>query len=825
MFPPIWIAPAPRFRYRRCAHRTLLPLPLPSPRRAGLLLAALLCAAPVAAQSVTFSGGVRDAASGEALLGANVFAPAFEAGTVANAYGFFSLTLPHADSSTTLLVSYIGYEAQALRLPLAADSALAVALVPTAGELGELEVTAERDPLEDTQMSAASMTPREIQALPALLGEVDVLKALQLLPGVQSGSEGTSGLYVRGGGPDQNLILLDGAPVYNASHLFGFFSVFNADALRAVDLVTGGFPARYGGRLSSVLDIRMREGNLREVAGEGAVGLVASRLTVEGPILKDRAAFLVSGRRTYVDLLAKPFLPEGQDVGYYFYDLNAKAHAVLGPRDRVYLSAYTGRDRFFANIDERAFEGDEAGGGGGEIEDEFEGGFAWGNLTTTLRWNHVFSPKLFANASLLYSRYRLDIENRVRTRLFTGPDGEAVTETFEANYRSGIRDLSARLDVDFVPSPAHYVRLGGEVVRHRYRPGAVQTSATGGVLPTDTLLAASPPVEATEAVLYAEDDVRLTDRLKVNVGLHASGFWVRDEGYLSVQPRLAARYRLGRRTAVKASYARMQQYVHLLANSGIGLPTDLWLPATEAVPPQRAWQAAVGVVRTLGDGFEASAEGYYKRMDGLIEYEEGAGFFNTALGDWEEQVTSGTGEAYGLELLLKKSRGRTTGWVGYTLAWSTRRFEVLNEGRAFPYRYDRRHDVSVVLNHKLSRRTELAATWVFGTGPAVTLPLARFEPFGEGFGGGFFGSGGDATFYGERNGFRMGAYHRLDVAVNFHKETRWGERTITLGLYNAYNRKNPFFMYLDSGFGDEPAQFRQVSLFPVIPALSYRFRF
>jgi hypothetical protein len=765
----------------------------------------LLLAAPVAAQAV-FSGYVRDADTGETLVGANLYAAEVQTGTVTNAYGFFSLALP-ADSAA-VLVSYVGYEAQQIVLRKGADGPLNVALTPSATALGGVDVVAERaDPLETVQMSRATIPVEQIKSLPMLLGEVDVLKALQLLPGVQSGAEGTSGLYVRGGGPDQNLILLDGAPVYNASHLFGFFSTFNADALKSVDLVKGGFPARYGGRLSSVIDLRMKEGNLREIQGEGALGLVASRLTVEGPIVKDRASFLVSGRRTYVDLLAKPFLPADEDVGYYFYDLNAKANWIATPTDRLYASLYAGQDRFYYDVE----EGRSTAGGA----------LDWGNLTGTLRWNRQLSDRLFVNTSALYSRYQFEVG--VQNEDEGDPRYDVEPNSSSARYTSGIRDLGLRVDADYVPGPRHYVRFGGGATGHRYTPGAASAQVSGNE-DAPALTTESDPIDAVEAFLYAEDDLRLSQRLTVNVGLHASGFSVRNEVFGSLEPRASARWRVGEASAVRASFASMRQYIHLLTNAGVGLPTDLWLPATPLVPPQSAHQLALGYTRTLGSRYEVSVEGYHKWMDGITEYREGASFLNTAFENWESQVVTGSGRAYGVELFVQKKTGRTTGWVGYTLAWSTRRFDELNGGERFPYRYDRRHDVSVVLNHRFSETKELAATWVFGTGPAATLPIGRAASFFD-FGG--FGSGylynNTAEDYGQRGGFRLPRYHRLDVALNLHKKTRWGERTLSFGAYNAYNRKNPFFVYLTEGY-DRP-EFRQVSLFPIVPSVSYRFRF
>lgn len=795
----------------------------------AVLLAAALPAGRLAAQDRaaaprhTLSGYVVDAESGEALIGANLYARALQRGAVTNAYGYYSLILP-ADS-VEVVVSYIGYTARAFRLRLSADRTLRVELAPDAVALDGVEVVAERGGAlhEESQMSAIEVPMAAVEQVPALLGEADVLKTLQLLPGAQSGTEGTSGLYVRGGGPDQNLILLDGAPVYNVSHLFGFFSVFNADAIQRVNLIKGGFPARYGGRLSSVVDIAMKEGNLRRFEGEGAVGLIASRLTLQGPIRKDRTSFLVSGRRTYADLLVQPFLDD--PAGYYFYDVNAKLNHVVSANDRVYLSFYGGDDRFYSR-----FEDEREG-----IRDAFAFDFGWGNLTSTLRWNHVVGPRLFANVMASYSRYRFDITSEDVVTATT-PDGPE-RDVFYLRYTSGIRDLAVRADVDYAPAPDHAVRFGGHATHHTFRPGATQVREEfDDVVDTDTLLAPSTAVPALEAGLYVEDDVRLTRRLKVNAGLHASLFAVEGRTYGSVQPRVSARFLLTSTLSAKASYAAMEQYVHLLTNSSVGLPTDLWVPATDVVRPQQAHQVAAGLAQTLGDGvYEVSLEGYYKTMRGLVEYRDGATFAGAIDDDWEGQVTQGDGRAYGAELFVQRRRGRTTGWLGYTLSWTERTFADLNDGRTFPYRYDRRHDVAVVVTRTLSPRADLALTWVYGTGMAMTIPVARLndpEQYLAEFhrllyGSGYFGW--ETKVYGDRNGYRMAPYHRFDLGLTFTWPTRRGARLLRLGAYNAYNRKNPFFLYFDDEFDARTGDFRRVarrvSLFPVLPSISYQFRF
>ncbi len=773
----------------------------------------------------TISGYISDAASGENLIGANAFEKTSLQGTSSNTYGFYSLTLPATSDSTTIIYSYVGYQPQAVSLVLTQDTTINITLQDNA-LLDEVVITAsEADKIQEvTQMSTISVPIEQIKSMPAFLGEVDVLKTLQLLPGVQSGNEGTSGIYVRGGGPDQNLILLDGVPVYNASHLFGFFSVFNADAINNVQLIKGGFPARYGGRLSSVIDISMKEGNMNEFHGEGSIGLVASKLTLEGPILKGKTSFIVSGRRTYIDLLTRPLIRAASEVngtgGYYFYDLNAKVNHRFSDKDRLYLSAYLGDDRFSAESKDEYVEQ------GIELEDSFRAGLNWGNITSALRWNHVFNNKLFSNLTLTYSRYRFNIESGFTFEYVQ--EEEKVTNKGDVQYLSGIQDFAAKLDFDFIPSPNHYIRYGVNAIRHRFNPGAFSVFNDDADFPLDTTLN-SVNFRANEFAAYVEDDWQISNRLKVNLGLHLSAFDVGDAFYYSLQPRVAARYLLSDKFSLKASYARMTQFVHLLTNSGVGLPTDLWVPATELVPPQQSHQVALGAARSLSNKYEISLEGYYKTMDNVIEYKEGASFAAPGQ-DWQDLVEIGDGWSYGTELLLQKKVGKTTGWLGYTLSWTNRQFDNLNFGRAFPYKYDRRHDASIAVVHQWKKNREFSFTWVYGTGNAITIPRSLYAAQESSNSQGFFGAPtpntfnpGEVYYYGERNSYRMAAYHRLDASVTFRKDTRWGQRAWVFAVYNAYSRQNPFFIYY-TGFG-ETSRFRQFSLFPIIPSVSYRFEF
>lgn len=765
-----------------------------------------------AQQKFTISGTVEDAATGEKLIGASIYNGKTLQGTVTNVYGFYSFTLP-ADS-VQLVFKYLGYKPQVISMNLQKNETMNIKLTQST-ELQTVEIVAENDRIEEqSQMSTIEIPVSQIKNIPALLGEVDVLKALQLLPGVQSGGEGSSGFYVRGGGPDQNLILLDGAPVYNASHLFGFFSVFNADAIRNVELIKGGFPARYGGRLSSVLEINMKEGNKKEFHGEGGIGIVASRLTLEGPIKKDTSSFIISARRTYIDVLARPFIKkktgDGSYGGYYFYDLNAKVNWKVSSKDHLYLSAYMGDDRFYVheassflqNTTKYTYESDYKLG--------------WGNITSALRWNRIINTKMFSNVSMTYSQYKFYIRATDKSSI-SGP-GISEENAVSLRYLSGINDWSAKVDFDYVPGPNHYIKFGAGNIYHIFNTGAMQFKEND----VDTTLGVKNTY-ANESALYIEDDIRISKNIKVNVGVHASGFFVKDKFYPSIEPRMSGRYLLPGNWAVKASYAMMTQYIHLLSNSGIGLPTDLWVPSTDVVEPEKSWQAAGGVAKTLfSNSYEFSVEGYYKKMDKIIDYLAGANFLDPNA-DWQKKVEAGEGWSYGGELFLQRKKGQLTGWIGYTLSWTNRQFPNINFGKIYPYKYDRRHDFEIVASYKINDHIDVSATWVYGTGNAITLPVAEYEPAAESQ---FYYS--NVQYYGDKNSYRMPAYHRMDVGANFTKEKHIGkrkyERTWNVSVYNLYNRKNPYYVYIGHDKSGNKVG-KRVSLFPIIPSVSYNFKF
>ena len=802
----------------RCA-RILLPL-------LGLLLGLSLAAQT----SFSVSGYVKDAATGETLIGANVYIKETMKGSSTNTFGYFVLNLspgPH-----TIVMSFVGYEDDVRTIDLKEDIKLTFEARTKAIVAKEFEVLGEKgkDNTENTQMGTIDVDVQKLSTLPALFGEVDILKTIQFLPGVKSNGEGNSGFYVRGGGPDQNLILLDDATVYNASHLFGFFSVFNADAVKNIELIKGGMPANYGGRISSVLDITMKEGNEKQIHGQGGIGLIASRLTLEGPLVKDKASFIVSGRRTYVDVLAKPFIKPGSAFGgsgYYFYDLNAKANYRLSDKDRFYLSGYFGRDVF-------NFAGSDPG------DPKFR--IPWGNSTLAARWNHVFGPKLFLNTTATYSDYKF---------LF-----DATQDQFSFKLFSGIRDVGLKVDLSHYPTARHSLKYGGQYIFHNYTTSTV-TVASGD---TEFDIATPPKLYAHETALYAMDDFDLTDDLRINAGVRLSTFthvgpydrYILDEngrstgvtnfkngekvaGYARLEPRFSLRYRIDKNSSVKASFNQGQQYVHLATFSSVALPTDVWIPSSSNVKPQVGTQYAAGYYRDFKDHlFETSVEGYYKDFQNLIEYAEGAQPQNNGNTNYDAQLVYGTGYSYGAEFFVKKRTGKLNGWFGYTWSKTMRQFPDINQGREFASRWDRRHDLSLVLAYEPGKRWSFGATFVYATGQAVTLPVNRY-----------FIEGRLVSEFTDRNGYRMAAFHRLDLAATLSNKTtktkkdkatgdvttvqkRW-RSSWTFGVYNAYNRMNPYFIFFDAAGnpadGDFQVLAKQVSLFSVLPSVTWNFKF
>lgn len=770
----------------------------------------------------TIHGTITDAGSSEQLISAVIFETKSLQGTNSNNFGFYSLSL--IEGEVSIQYQYVGYEPVKLQFNLHSDTLINIGL-RSGLQLEQVVITSNKEEKIDrsTRMSTIDVPIAQIKKVPALFGEVDVLKVLQLLPGVSGGTEGTSGLYVRGGSPDQNLILLDGVPVYNVSHVGGIFSTFNSDALKNVTLTKGGFPARYGGRLSSVLEINMKEGNMNEFHGEGGIGAISSRLTLEGPIVKDKASFMISGRRTYLDVLANLIIqsdPETRDeIGYlalFFHDLNAKVNWKVNPKHRLYLSCYNGKDKFGLSYKDEF----------GSSSTETNGNINWGNITTALRWNYAIRPNLFANTTLTYSRYQFNLLNKYTSKI------GSTTESFGAKYYSGINDLAGRIDFDYTPIPKHAIKFGIHSIRHQYNPGALavkfeskeNNQPIGSQL--DTLLG-NASTYSNESSIYFEDDIRFGS-LGINAGLHASNFNVKTKNYFSLQPRFSARYLLANDYTIKASFATMAQYINLLTNEGIGLPTDLWVPSTRNIRPQQSWQIATGIVKVFQEEYETSIECFYKKMNDVISYKEGANFFGIG-SNWEEKITQGKGEVYGSEFFVQKKKGKLNGWVGYTLSWNNRTFAELNGGKTYRFKFDRRHDIEIVGNYQLTKRWSISGSWQYATGNSVTLPVIKYRSPSRYALGEFYGST-EVNIYGSKNAYSMPSYHRLDLSFEWRKKKKRFESAWNIGIYNAYNHANPFFITTDiekdnsspTGF---KSVFKQISLLPFLPNASYLFKF
>ena len=768
----------------------------------------------------TISGTVTDAATGEQILGATVVPDSEGRGTPTNLYGFFSLSLD--GSAERFTVSFIGYQPRTVAL-MADQSVYNVALEPAVIAFEEATVVGERaNHTASTDLGRESVEVDQIKALPALLGEVDVLKVLQFLPGVSSAGEGNSGFYVRGGGPDQNLILLDDATVYNASHLFGFFSVFNADAIKNIELIKGSMPAEYGGRVSSVLNIGLKEGNSKEWRTTGGLGLISSRLTVEGPIIKDTCSLILSGRRTYLDVLTRPFIKGSafEGSGYYVYDFHAKVNYRLSDRDQLFLSGYFGQDVF-------SFSSAEAG---------FNTSIPWGNAMGSLRWNRILNDRMFLNAGVTYSEYTFSFV--------------AGQEEFEFGFESGIKDLAGRTEWSFYPNPRHVIKGGIDYVHHDFIP--TDFSARSGDTEFDT--GTSEQTFSHESGVYLQDDFDITEHLRVHAGMRWSGFWhvgpftrypIQTPGnstqpvtvfapgevvqfYQGWEPRLAVRLTTGPRSSIKAGYSENYQYIHLTSLGTSSLPGDIWIPSSDRVKPQWGRQASAGYFQSLGanDEWEASVEGYWKELDNLVAYAENTSPEDNIGNNVDNNLVFGDGWSYGLETFLKKRQGRFTGWIGYTWSKTERQFDGLNSGLIFPAKYDRRHDLSVVLDYTLSKQWRFGGAFVYATGNSLTLPVQRY-----------IFEGRITDVYGARNGFRMAPYHRADVSATYTpdpaKSKKKGdlrrESSWTFGVYNLYNRMNPYFIYFsnegDLNAGTLDLQANQVSLFPIIPSVTWNFKF
>ena len=764
----------------------------------------------------TISGYVRDTLNGENLYAATIAVVELGKGTNTNSYGFYSLDLPAG--IYTLKVSYIGYQTKEIIVQLTKNVNLTTELGAASYQSKEVTITAER---KDANVTSTSVGRQElsietVKSIPAFMGEVDVLKTLQLLPGVMAAGEGNTGFYVRGGGADQNLVLLDEATVYNTGHLFGFFSVFNSDAVKSISIEKGAMPAQYGGRLSSVVDVKMREGNMKTWEVDGGIGLVASRLTIQGPLKKNKCSIILSARRTYIDAISSLFLKSYEHGkyagnGYYFYDINAKINYLISNKDRLYLSSYFGRDVF--NL--KAPDGN------------LKVNFPWGNTTVTARWNHIFGDKLFMNTMFIYTDYNFNIDASFRNIVF--------------KVSSASTDIGAKIAFDYSPLLGHLMKFGIDYNHHLLTPYQISGKADS----TSFAATNTSSKYAHEIAVYVADDFEVTKWLKLNIGLRASCFVLvgpyrksifDDRGhkidsliyaleqpvktYWGIEPRISMRFKIAKATSIKAGFSVTKQYIHLVSNSTTTLPFDLWIPSTPSVKPQIAIQYSLGAFQNFkNDMFETSVELYYKDLYNQIEYGESQ--VVTATQDIEDFFVYGKGRSYGAEFFVKKARGKWQGWIGYTLAWTQRKFSSINNNTWFDAKFDRRHDLNLVLIYDITKRLKISATFVYATGNTTTLPVQIYY------------EGGTLHYlYGPRDFYRVPDYHRLDLSLTYqlkHKHFKKLHSDINFAIYNVYNRQNPFFVYVDAvgdpNTGNVKVVLKQVSLFPILPSITWNFKF
>lgn len=780
---------------------------MPKTKGLFLLFFCLSLTSFLSAQTNIVSGYVTDAKNGERLIGATVYDQQSGKGSVANSYGFYSIAVASADS-VCLVFSYVGYESQKIVVAAKGETRFDIEMRPNA-TLDEVIVSAEKvnRPLQERiEMSVVSIPMHEVKKLPALGGESDVLKAVQLMPGVQSGNEGTSGIYVRGGSPDQNLMILDEVPLYYVNHLGGFVSIFNTDAISQVDLLKGGFPARYGNRLSSVMDVRMKDGNSKEFHGNAMIGLVAAKASVEGPIKRDTSSYLVSFRRFMYDIITRPLSKivfGNVSEGYTFFDFNAKLKFRLSEKDEMFLSLYAGNDRIVVNIKEKR----------GDYSEKLNK--SWGNKLAALRWNHVFNPRLFCNTTLSFTRYNYQTKTDYHSEI------GSIYDDYSEKYFSNINDLMLKIAFEYYHSNNYKLLFGVSSVYHNFRPSVEkrnQILSDGSSI--DTVFG-DYSLNAFENAAYVENIVRITENISFNAGLRLSHYAVQDTNFIHLEPRFLLNWKIGEKYSVKASYSKMNQNIHLLTNSGAGMPTDLWMPATKTVVPESSSQCAIGFVSTQYIGrntYSFSLEMFHKRMENLISYKAGINSIDASY-DWQKIVdVNGKGTSKGIELLAKKETGRTTGWVGCTFSRTTRRFDEINNGNVYLFKYDRPVDISVAVMHQFSENINASMTWVYGTGSAISMPVGAYSIVGE--------HGLETVFiYDGINTFRMRPYHRLDVGISFEKQKKHGVRVWNVSIYNAYNRMNPYYYYFEFDEKNNKVEVIQVTLFPIMPSVSYEFRF
>lgn len=825
----------------------------------------------------TINGYIKDSTSRETLIGATAYSTQGGKGTVSNSYGFYSLTLP--EGTDMIRFSYIGYEPQTLRIDLRCDTTVIIEMTAD-NRIEEVVVEADRPETgtASSRTGSTTMPVDKIKRQPALLGEPDVLKTLQTLPGVQRGMVGTSGIHVRGGSPDQNLYLLDGVPMYNIDHILGFMSAFTPDAVKHVDFYKASYPSRYGGRLSSVIDVRTKDGNMQHWHGMGQIGTLSSHMSIEGPIKKDKTSMIVSARRSYFDLLAGPIVKSQEEevdkFALNFYDINAKVNHIINDNDRIYASFYMGRDVLGFGSKEKSNSTYS------KSESIYDIDLRWGNTLGSLRWNHIFTPKLFSNFTIAYNRFNFgtkidDIEEEKRV-VMTDDDLDSSAKPspqkrewetidkldFRMRYNSGIDDMTAMMDLDYHPIPHHHVKFGGQYIRHTFRPSMTMIStltASSDTTLHDKYNDNEDKKIGNEFDLYAEDDLRLGDRWQVNAGVHATLFAVDGKVYPNAEPRLSTSYSFAKGLRAKASYTTMHQYVHLLQTAPISMPSDLWVPIDKNIKPMFSQQVSMGLSSNTLAGWEFTAELYYKEMMNILEYKDGAGYTGSTRG-WQELVAKGKGVSKGLELMASKIVGNTTGSASYTLSKTDRKFgNEVSGGKTFPYKYDRRNVANITLMHKFGERIDVAASWNYMSGSWETVAKQRTSyvtPEENGYHSLFPDESveretdgmktSEYDYYDRRNNYKLKPSHQLDMSINFNKKLKHCTRTLNISVVNVYNKKNQDLVYAkrktmhkeitiedpETGIYYTKEQetgkktvLKQTSIIPIIPAISYTIRF
>ena len=801
-----------------------------------------------AQKKFTVSGYFTDDKSSETLIGATVYDNLSKHGAISNVFGFYSITL--SEGSHSLQYSYVGYTPEVVDFVLTKDTVINVKLKESTA-LGEVVVTAEKNEtgISSPKMGSLDLPVKMIEHTPTLLGETDVMRTIQLTPGVQQGSAGSSAIYVRGGGGDENLVLLDGSPIYKVDHMFGFFSVFTPEAIKKVSFYKTSFPARYNGRVSSVIDVRTKDGDMQNFNKSISIGLLTSRFTFDGPIVKDKTSFSISGRTTYLSLLTTPLMSllkidgEKVNVGYWFYDFNAKINHKFSDNDRLYVSFYRGVDKFWVK-DKYEYNEEYR-----KYDDKDKYYLRWGNLLTTARWNHVFAPRLFSNATLSYNKYNMSVGNEYEyTEIYKDTNFKSL-ECYESEYNSSIVDLGFSDDFDFMLNEKHDIKFGVNYINHNFDPETshlklVSKSNLPDNIPIDSVVnnPGTKAIHANELSVYVEDDWKICNTLHLNPGFAYTMFSVGKKIYSNYQPRFSLKYSPLEDWSFKGSYTRMSQCVHLLSSTPISLPTDLWVPITENIKPETSDQFSVGVYYTGIKNWEFSLEGYYKKLNNVLEYKDGMSFMGFS-SNWQDLVSMGEGTSKGLELLIKKNTGKATGWISYTLSKSDRDFvsdSQVNNGDPFPFTYDRRHNVGVVYNQKFNDRIDLDLTWTFYSGAHATVSNSQEAILFPGTRPGEYtdtysdlddpyNNPSNTDYVENRNNYTLPSTHLMCLGVNFHKQKKRCERVFNLSVYNLYNAKNPNFCFSKSVYnsetGGERTILRKITFLTIIPSFTITYKF